>query len=113
MVWLWLSLMFLDPMPSSFRVWCLAIIRAGAVLAKKMLIEQYLLHRFGGRKKTQGLACQPDQMFKDYGVVHRFGHRFAPGKRAVAGDKDCRAGQRIAPGKGLHDHLAGAGLVIV
>src|SRR5260370_38157780 len=101
MVWLWLSLMFLDPKPSSFRVWCLAIIGLGAVLAKKMLIEQYLLHRFGGRKKTQGLTRQPDQMFKDYGVMHRFGHRFAPGKRAMAGHQDCRAGQRIPPGEAL------------
>src|SRR6266478_5401864 len=105
MVWLWLSLMFLDPLPSSFRVWCLAIISLGAVLAKKMLIEQYLLHGFRGRKKTQGLARQPDQMLQHYGVVHRFGHRFAPGKWAVAGHQDSRAGQWIAPGEGLNDHL--------
>jgi len=78
-----------------------------------MLVQQYLLHRFYGRKKTQGFSGQPSEVFEDNGIMHRFLHRFAPGKRAVAGHQHGRTVQRVTPGKGPGNQPASIELVIV
>src|SRR6266567_1744510 len=91
----------------------LTVIRAWSMFSKKMFVQQYLLHRFYGRKKTQGFPGQPGQVLQDHGIVHRVLHRFSPGKRAVAGNQNRGTIQRVTTVEGPNNHPASIELIIV
>ena len=55
------------------------------MFAKKVLFEQYRLHRPGGRKKTEGFTGKTDKMFQHDSIVHRVSYGLSLGKRGVAG----------------------------
>src|SRR5215831_12789093 len=51
----------------------LPVVGCRAVFSEKVLVHQYLLHWFDGRKNAQGLAREADNVFEDHGVVNSIG----------------------------------------
>ena len=88
--------MFVIALAICFRDRLLPVVGAGAVLAKKVFIEQHALHRFGRSNEPQGFACQLNDVLEHEGVVNSVRNGLPPRKGAVAGDEDCRTGEGIA-----------------
>ena len=53
-----------------FRRRFLPIIGSRAVLAKKVFVQQYLLHGPGGRRKMQRFTRQLNEVFQHRGVMN-------------------------------------------
>ena len=83
------------------------------MLAEEVFVQEFGLHWFGVREKTQGFTGELDEVFEDDGIMDSIVDSFAPCERAVAGDKHAGTMQRIATVKGFDDDVASVHFVIV
>ena len=83
------------------------------MLAEEVFVQQFRLHWFGVREKSQCFTGKLNQMFEDHGIMDGIVDSFAPSERAVAGDEHTGTVQWIATVKGFDDDVAGIDFVIV
>lgn len=95
-----------------FRRATLPVISARAVLAEKVFVQKFGLHRTRGRMKAQGFACQPNKVFQYNRIVNRVRQGTAPGEWAVARHQYGLAFQRVAPLERFDDDLTRIAFVI-